>query len=376
MALFFMCVPLVDISGQISYLPFEIISLLYIKDFIADKNYKDDFIIWYSLVFVCGIVVTILSVNPHRSYLSLRYWFIPFLVYVTLSKINIRKVFSFYIWIPTILFLLENIILFIYWSKFSYLFNEYPILNSIMVSFGDWPAKIYTSTVVLCMIIGIYFLMAKSKNRSALLLVNFISAFLSYDRAFWFSLLLIILFYLMLEKLKLSFSNVIKFICVLIISMVVLSLIMHLIGMDLHYKERFATYEYWLSIVRVSPIYGIGVGRDILYYYVDNYPIPNNILETNPFTKYTSHNFFLDLLVTQGFIGLIIFIIALCKINLSAIRNCVNVKYKYVSVYMTIAVFSKFLVDNQFDNRRLAVFWFFIIMGYLCSRRKFIDSSF
>lgn len=368
--LFFLSFPLIDAGSTVSYLSFEIIALLYLRDFIAYKQYKDVFFKYYSLVLVWAIVVTLLSVDRHRSFISLRFWVIPLIVYIAIVNMNIKRLFSYYVWIPTILLLCENIVLFIFWSKFSYLFVEYPVLKQVMVGFGDWFVKIYTSTVVLCILIGVYFFIKPSKNRNILLAVNFISAFLSYDRAFWFSLLLILLIYLMIEKFKLSIINLCKYLVVLIVSLLILAFIMQFIGMDLHYKERFATYSYWLSVVHVSPIYGIGVGRDSLHYYATSYPVPEYIMKINPFTPFTSHNFFLDLLVTQGAVGVILFLMLLYKINVYAIKTNINAEHRYVTLYMTIAIFSKFLVDNQFDNRKIFIFWFFILMGYLCTKQE------
>lgn len=374
-SLFFVGFPFIDVVGQMSYLPFEIIAMLYFHSFVVRKGYLDTFFVWYLLVIFWGVIVTLLSVDVHHSFTSLRYWIIPLFLYVSLSYINLKQIFSVYIWVATIILLIENVILFLYWSKYAYLFTSYPFLSTALIFIGDWPAKIYTSTLVLCMLVGIYFIIEPSKNKNVLLLTNLISAFLSYDRAFWFCLLFIIILYILLESVGVSFKNLIKWCLISLSLLFMLFIFMYYMKMDLHVKERFATYEYWFSVIHVSPFYGVGVGRDALQYYIANYPVPTKILKINPFTVYTSHNFFIDLLVTQGIIGLIIFILMLYKINAAAIKLNVVPKYKYVTLYMTVAVFSKFLVDNQFDNRKMFVFWFFILLGYCLSRNSLDDLS-
>lgn len=367
--LFFMAFPFVDSMGSLSYLPFEILAVLYISDFFVNKQYQDVFFKYYMLLIIWAVLVSILSVDRHLSFMSLRYWLIPLFVYISLVNLDVRDLFCRYIWIPTILLFMINLLLFVWWFSESSrsIFVSQPIFYSLLLFCGDWFVKIYTSTVVLCMLIAIFFILAPSRNRTILLLVNLVSAFLSYDRAFWFSLLAIIVLYIMLEKVRMSLRAFIYTVLVGVFALFVLAVFMYLLNMDLHVKERLATYSYWISMLKISPIYGVGVGRDSLHYYVVNYPVPESILQANPFTPFTSHNFFLDLILTQGVIGLILFVYFLYKVIRTSIRQSANVKFKYVSLYMVIGMFSKFLVDNQFDNRKIFVFCFFILCGYLLS---------
>lgn len=367
--LFFVAFPFIDSSGFLSYLPFEVLTFLYINDFFSKKQYRDVFFKYYMLLIIWATIVSILSVDRHLSFIALRYWLIPLFVYVSLVNSDIRTIFCRYVWFPTILLFIINLVLFMWWFSegSKSLFVSYPVLSYLLLFSGDWFVKIYTSTVVLCILIAIFFILSPSRNRTILLLVNLVSAFLSYDRAFWFSLLVIIVLYIMLEKVKMSLRAFIYTVLVGVFALLVLAVFMYLLKMDLHVKERLATYSYWISMLKISPIYGVGVGRDSLHYYVVNYPIPESILQTNPFTPFTSHNFFLDLILTQGIIGLILFIVFLYKIITASIKQSTNVKFKYMSLYMVIAIFSKFLVDNQFDNRKIFIFCFFILCGYLLS---------
>lgn len=367
--LFFVAFPFVEGTSSLSYVSFEILTVLYISNFFAQKQYQDVFFKYYMFLVIWATLVSIFSVDRHLSFIILRYWLIPLFVYISLVNLDIKTIFCRYVWIPTALLFVINLLLFMWWfsEESKSLFVSYPVLSSLLLFSGDWFVKIYTSTVVLCLLIAIFFILEPSKNRTILLIVNLMSAFLSYDRAFWFSLLVIIVLYMMLEKVKISLKTFISTCVMGLLALVILVVIMYLLKMDLHVKERLATYSYWISMLKISPIYGVGIGRDSLHYYVVHYPVPENILQANPFTPYTSHNFFLDLVLTQGVIGLIVFMVFLYKVVRASINQCVNAKFKYMSLYMVIAIFSKFLVDNQFDNRKIFVFCFFILCGYLLS---------
>ncbi len=366
--IFFGCMAFIDRTRAISYTALEILAAYNIFSRVGKNIAYDKFFLHYGLIVVWAVIVTLLSPVAHTSFIALRYWLLPIVIFASLYDFDILHAIRRYLWIPSITLLFANIVLFIYWSGGEQLLTTNKIYAFCYYIIGGWTSKIYTSTVVLCLIIFIWCYFESSKYKNLLLIINLVSGLLSYDRMFWFSLAIIMVAYLFVEKYKLSAKKIFGMLFTMIASIIIIALILNYLGMDLHYKERFATYEYWFSVAHVSPVYGIGVGRDSLYYFYNtHYPVPSNIFLRNPFTPYTSHNFFLDLLLTQGFIGLSIYLFVLFQINSYSIKFASNVKYKYVTFYISLAVYSKFLVDNQLDNRKILIFWFFIITSYLIS---------
>lgn len=374
---FLVLLTFIDRTHQASYILFQVVAVLNLFLLPRKKIFCDKFFIYYGLVLCWGIVVTILSPVAHDSFIALRYWLLPLVLFVALYDADLISILKKSLWVPSVLLLIANIVLFMYWTSNGAVYSSTGVVyQKLYYLIGDWTSKIYTSTVVLCILVFVWFYLEKSIHRNILIIMNLISGLLSYDRMFWFSLAIILICYYFLEKIKLSFCKIIFLLVSIIISIVLIALLLHYIGMDLHYKERFATYQYWFSVVHVSPVVGIGVGRDSLqHFYGHFYPVSAELIARNPFTPYTSHNFFLDLQVSQGVIGLLIYMIMLTKINITSYKNAIvkNNKYEFVTLYITLAIFTKFLVDNQLDNRKVLVFWFFIVASYLINKVNDVD---
>ncbi len=310
----------------------------------------------------------------HKSLLSLRYWLLPFFVYVALYDYDILPLIKKYIWIPSIFLFLDDIVLFIYWHSNG----ASPLIKTHLYQLGyylmgDIFYKVYTSTVIICILIFIWFYIEKSIYKTSLIILNLISGILSYDRMFIISLLIVILSYIFLEKLKFSLKKMILFLFITSITISVITLFLILIGMDLHINDRLGIYSYWLPKVLVSPIIGVGVGKNCLQtFFLTHYPPSAQLLAEHSALQWTSHNFFLDLLLTQGIVGLVIYLLALYKITYTSFQYAIynNIKYKFVTFYIIIGIFSKFLVDNSMDDRPILVFWFFIICSYLINKNK------
>lgn len=364
--IFFGCIAFIDRTRAITYIAMEVLAIYNIYNGVGKNFAYNRFFLSYGLIMIWAVVVTLLSPIVHTSFTALRYWLLPIIIFAALCDFDILHAIRRYIWIPSITLLFANVVLFIYWSGGEQLLTTNKIYAFCYYIIGGWTSKIYTSTVVLCLIIFIWCYFESSKYKNLLLIINLVSGLLSYDRMFWFSLAIIMVAYLFVEKYKLSAKKIFGMLFTMIASIIIIALILNYLGMDLHYKERFATYEYWISVVHVSPVYGIGVGRDSLYkFYNTFYPVPSELLARNPFTPYTSHNFFLDLVLTQGFIGLILYLFVLFQINSNSIRCAYDSRFKYVTLYTSLAIYTKFLVDNQLDNRKILVFWFFILVSYI-----------
>lgn len=338
---------------------------------------KDPFFKCYLLVIVWCLIVTLLSPIYKQSLKSSTQWFLPLLMIFPLyTEDNLRAILRRYLWIPTIIVFIQSIVLFIYFKFGIDAIEKYTWLSMLYYLNWEWTGKVYSSTLSLCFIVLIYACIDNKFQRNILCLLNIVSGFLSCDRAFFFSLLILVMLAIYLRNRD-RISKLIKISIVLgALFTIILSFLVveYFLKIDLHVSQRFAVYTYWLPKLLISPIHGVGVGIPSLQYYLQLYPVPQNLLAIDIGMKTHAHNILLDVALTQGFVGAIIFIsifIYLVSVTLKNKQNPLCNSF----IYMVTVIFSKFMVDDRFEAHMMIVFWFFLLSAYILSIDKKYEYS-
>jgi hypothetical protein len=357
------------VNHQFIYISCEMIALFGIARINRKWLKSDVFIRYYSFIIVWCIIVTLNSPVIKTSFKGLTHWLLPILLYVGLYSVDdLRERIIKILWVPTLIAFVQSVVLFQYFH-----YGLESVQNNMLSNFfyfvnDEWPGKVFTSTINLCFIIFALSFIKHKTYRHTIVVINFLSGILTYDRAFFFSSVLVLLLYFFLEKYKPTRKLMITCFLSVIGLIFFMAVSLHLLGIDLHYKERFAVYDYWLPKLLISPIFGTGVELKSLQYILLNYPIPQKLLEIDKGMLYHSHNMFIDIALTQGFVGLFLFILLIYKMNQNVI--CLNGRYRFTALYVCMAIFTKFMVDDRFDSHNMIVFWFFILSAYVIGQRE------
>ncbi len=365
---FFISLNFQTINHQFIYISTELLALYGFFKFHINELKKYSFIKYYTLIILWCIIVTLHSPVIKDSFKGLTHWILPiFLCFGLCAVGNLKDYIVRLIWIPTCLAFILSIILFRFWHNGIDSVQNNTIYNFLYFLNDEWPGKVYTSTINLCLIIFILKFIRNKTYKYSLFIINFVSGALTYDRAFYFSFVLIFLLYFFLERYRITRKLFITSSVSIFSIVVLLAVVLHLFGIDLHYQQRFAVYTYWLPKLLLFPITGVGVELKSLQYIVINYPVPDDLLFIDRGMLYHSHNVFVDIALTQGFIGLMFFLIMLYKMNKEVIQ--LGGQYRFVTLYMCVAIFSKFMVDDRFDGHNMIVFWFFILSSYIIGKK-------
>lgn len=371
---FFIILPFEMINHSLVYSLMELFFILSAINYSSQfkKIIKDPFFKGYLLIIMWCLIVTALSPVAKQSFKSTTQWFLPLLmIFPFYTQINLRAILRRYLWLPSLIILFQSIVLFIYFKFGIGVIDNSNYLSFIYYLNWEWTGKVYSSTLSLCLIVLICACEDNKIWRNSLCFINLVSGLLSYDRAFIFSLTILGLIALYLKN-KHCISKTIKWIAVFgsIIAIVLLFYIVeHILNIDLHIVQRLAVYTYWLPKLFISPIHGVGVGIPSLQYYLQLYPVPQSLLEVDIGMKTHAHNLLLDIALTQGFVGVLIFVFVLIYLIWNTLQNRVN-PLRYTFLYMIVVIFSKFMVDDRFEAHMMIVFWFFLLSAYLLSINK------
>lgn len=370
---FLIIMPFEMVNHSLIYTLMELLfvnsAFMFYKQFPRAAN--DIFFKGYLLIVVWCLIVTCLSPVAKQSFKSTTQWFLPLLMFFPFYlQTNLYAILRRYLWLPTLILFLQSVVLFIYFKMGAHVITDNSVLNFLYFLNWEWTGKVYTSTIVLCLIVLTCSVIDNKLIRNILCGVNLASGILCYDRAFIFSLLILILLFIYLKiKHKISvlthIGAIIGAIAVIGLSFFVVH---NVLKLNLHIIERFAVYDYWLPKLLISPIHGVGVGIPSLQYYLLNYPVPQHLLDIDIGMKTHAHNVFLDIALTQGFVGLLIFVSFIGLLLCNTIRNRIN-PLRYTFLFMVVAVFSKFMVDDRFEAHMMIVFWFFLLSSYTLSLR-------
>lgn len=138
-------------------------------------------------------------------------------------------------------------------------------------------------------------------------------------------------------------------------------------------NRRFSLWKSGIEIWKTSPIYGVSQ-RNIVPYASDK--LPKTYMVNNDLGNFDStHNLFIDILVGQGIIGLVIILAFFVGVAVIIIRNLFSNKqncdntidiYAVASIGMlsAFACSSMFILDVLYLNS-VATVMFWIILGYL-----------
>ena len=372
---FFIVFPFEMVNHSLVYLLLELLVLNAILSSgrMVKQALSDTFFRRYLLIVLWCLIVTLLSPIWKISLKGSSEWVLPLLMFLGLYSINdLKGILARYLWIPTLIVLAQSVVIFIYFKFGVEVIDRYNFLRFMYFINWEWPGKVYSSTISLCLIVLICTCCQNKISKMTLCSINIIAGIISYNRAFVFSLILMVLLYLYLnissDKVNRVKNKLI--ICAGIILASLVFIVNSLLGINLHIIERIAVYDYWLPKLWLSPFYGIGVGLNSLQYYLKIYPIPEYLFKIDDGMRVHSHNLFIDLALTQGFIGLVIFLWCIGTLIYSTVCSS-SAKLRYTFLFMVVAIFSKFMFDDVFEGHKLAVFWFFLIVGYLISMPRY-----
>jgi O-antigen ligase len=119
-----------------------------------------------------------------------------------------------------------------------------------------------------------------------------------------------------------------------------------------------------LPKVLYSPFYGVGLTLKLQSLFFNaKFPVSPQILAVDANVKLHSHNYFLDLTLQAGFIGLILMLNFLYQISRHSYK--LNNTYGLSTAFMILAIFMKYMVDDQMEGSRGLIFWFFIVLTYV-----------
>lgn len=326
----------------------------------------------YLLIVIWCLIVTWLSPVAKQSFKSTTQWGLPLLMFFPFYvQAGLRCILRRYLWLPTLIVFVQSIVLFIYFKFGENVINNNNMLHFLYFLNWEWTGKVYSSTIALCLIVLLYACEDNKMLRGILCGINLISGILCYDRAFIFSLLILALSFLYI-KIRHKIS-VLMHLGAVLGALVVIGLCFYLIHnvlqLNLHIVERFAVYDYWLPKLFISPIHGVGVGIPSLQFYLHEYPVPQSLLNIDIGMKTHAHNVLLDIALTQGFVGLFIFVGFMGYLLYKTMQNRTN-QFRYTFLFMVVAVFSKFMVDDRFEAHMMIVFWFFLLAAYMLSSRE------
>ena len=134
-------------------------------------------------------------------------------------------------------------------------------------------------------------------------------------------------------------------------------------------NRRFSIWKSGIDLFAESPLIGVGGYSNIVTFAQEN--IPTTYLVANDYKIFDSfHNSFLDILVSQGFIGFSIFLL-LMILNIHFLFK--NLKYLkedsyIISIFLSIiscVLVSSFFISNIMYVNSIESFYFWCFLGYL-----------
>ena len=350
----FLIMPFTNVNHTCTYIVLELICLYGVMNYSRNK-YDEVFIKYFVIYFIWCTIVTILSVNFRLSFQSLTSLIVPPLLLFSLSdsKLINQKIHG-YILILSILILFLSICTKLYLTGVS---SSFLFVYANKLSGG----RLTMSTLSLCLIVYTVFFNQNPRDKIIIIGLNLVAGIILDDNAFYFVVLLSGFMYWALIKREIA---VYKLLIGLIIIVIALKFILiNLLHHNLHIAERMNIYSYWLGNLFYSRFHGVGLGLRLeSLFYTKNFSIPYEIYKIDPNIALHAHNYFLDLWLQTGVIGLALILLFFYKIcRISYIRSK---KYGLAIFFMIFVIIMKNMVDDEINGARGLIYWFFIVLTY------------
>lgn len=351
----FLVMPFTNINHVCIYVILELICLYGIINYSHEK-YDKVFIKYFIIYFIWCIIVTILSVNFRLSFQSLTSLLIPPLLLFSLvnSRVINKNIHNYLFVLSIILFVLSICIR-------AYSLSGYQDIWLFSFASRIGGGRMTNSTLSLCMMVYTMFFNQNLRNKTVIIGLNLIAGLVLKDNAFYFVLFLAGFMYWGLIKSKIAFYKLLIGLIIIVIALkfILINLLHH----NLHVSERMNIYSYWLAKMFYSPIHGVGIGQKVVaLFYTKKFPISNDIFATDPNIALHGHNYFLDLWLQAGVIGLVLmllFFYKICRISYERSK-----KYGLTVFFMIFVIIMKNMVDDEINGSRGLIYWFFIVLTY------------
>ena len=298
----FLVMPFTNVNHVCIYIILELICLYGVVNY-SKSLYDDVFIRQYTIYFYWCIIVTILSVNFKLSFQSLTSLLVPPLLLFSLlnSRVIHQNIHKFLFILSIILFVLSICIR-------AYSLSGYQDIWLFSFASRIGGGRMTNSTLSLCVIVYTMFFNQNLRNKTVIIGLNLIAGLVLKDNAFYFVLFLAGFMYWGLIKSKIAFYKLLIGFIIIVIALkfILINLLHH----NLHVSERMNIYSYWLAKMFYSPIHGVGIGQKVVaLFYTKKFPISNDIFATDPNIALHGHNYFLDLWLQAGVIGLVLMLL-------------------------------------------------------------------
>lgn len=350
----FMSIPFVHINHTIIYICMEAICLYGILNF--NRTIFNDVFFKYYLWFIgwC-IIVTILSVKPMWSFKALTTIMVPPLILLGLyDGCFIKYVNRFLIVCSIIVFLIS--LSFCLTFYFNINFMPFKLLDA----YGG--GRITSSTLSLCIICYTMFFNKSYRSKIFIISINVLSGLILKEGAFIFTLFISGFLYWAIVVKNIAVYKII--ISILVIIGAIQFLLLNVLHFNLHIYERLHIYSYWLDKIFYSPVRGIGLGLKLeSSFYTTRFPIPPEIFSLDPNIELHAHNYFLDLMLQTGVVGLSMMVFFFYKICRESYLQ--DNKAGWAVFFIIFVIMMKNMVDDEIDGSRGLIYWFFIVAAYV-----------
>ncbi len=351
----FLVMPFTNINHVCIYVILELICLYGVINY-SHKKYDEVFIKFFIIYFIWCAIVTILSVNFRLSFQSLTSLLIPPLLLFSLvnSRVINKNIHSYLFVLSIMLFILS-----ICMRAYSLSGYHDMWLFSFVSRVGG--GRMTTSTLSLCVIVYTMFFNHNIRNKTVIIGLNLIAGLVIKDNAFYFVLLLYGFIYWGLIKREIAFYKLLIGIVIIVITLKFI--LINLLHYNLHIAERINIYAYWLGNILYSPFHGVGLGLRLeSLFYTKKFLIPYEIYKIDPNIVFHAHNYFLDLWLQIGIIGLVLILLFFYKISLISYKR--NKQYGVAVFFMLFVIIMKNMVDDEINGSRGLIYWFFIVLTY------------
>ncbi len=140
-----------------------------------------------------------------------------------------------------------------------------------------------------------------------------------------------------------------------------------------------ARLQFWqasIKAIKERPIFGYGLetqGEVLVKYYLPEWAVPNNV-NVQPIR---AHNMWLDILLTQGLVGLIAWGALLYLFYSLIIRNIRQNKEKWINyaVFWSLTSYLIFLQFQYHNITALVYFWIFLAIVIIINKTKTVNSD-
>ncbi len=300
--------------------------------------------------------MTILSVNFRLSFQSLTSLLIPPLLLFSLvnSRVVNKNIHNYIFVLSIMLFILSICIR-------AYSLSGYQDVWLFSSASRVGGGRMTTSTLSLCVMVYTIFFNHNIRNKSIIIVLNLIAGFVIKDNAFYFVLFLSGFMYWALIKREIALYKLLIGIIIIVIALkfILINLLHH----NLHMVERMNIYSYWLGNIFYSPFHGVGLGLRLeSLFYTKKFPIPYEIYKIDPNIALHGHNYFLDLWLQAGVIGLGLMLLFFYKISRISYER--SKKYGPAVFFMIFVIVMKNMVDDEINGSRGLIYWFFIVLTY------------